>query len=86
MTDTSVLLEKRGAALWITINRPEKRNAVNADVIAGIAKGYRAAHDDASVRVIVLTGAEAIAPIGGAAFHDNRVWAKRAAPSASANS
>jgi methylglutaconyl-CoA hydratase len=57
MTDTSVLLDKRGAALWITINRPEKRNAVNADVIAGIAKGYRAAHEDAAVRVIVLTGA-----------------------------
>jgi methylglutaconyl-CoA hydratase len=58
MTDnTSVLLEKRGAALWITINRPEKRNAVNADVIAGIGRGYRAAHDDPGVRVIVLTGA-----------------------------
>jgi enoyl-CoA hydratase/carnithine racemase len=53
----SVLLEKRGQALWITINRPEKRNAMNGDVIAGIAKGYREAHDDADVRVIVLTGA-----------------------------
>src|SRR6059058_5411366 len=30
-----------------------------------------------------LTGATAIAPIGGAAFHDNRVWVKKAAPSAS---
>jgi methylglutaconyl-CoA hydratase len=58
MTDnTSVLIEKRGSSLWITINRPEKRNAINADVIAGIAKGYRVAHDDAAVRVIVLTGA-----------------------------
>ena len=56
MTD-SVLLEKRGQAFWITINRPEKRNAINGDVIAGIAKGYRAAHDDKEVRVIVLTGA-----------------------------
>ena len=37
MTDNnSVLLEKRGQAFWITINRPEKRNAINADVIAGI--------------------------------------------------
>jgi anaerobic selenocysteine-containing dehydrogenase len=26
-----------------------------------------------------LTGAEAVAPIGGAAFHDNKVWVKRAA-------
>jgi methylglutaconyl-CoA hydratase len=58
MTDnTSVLLDKRGNAFWITINRPDKRNAINADVVAGIAKGYRAAHDDAEVRIIVLTGA-----------------------------
>ena len=27
-----------------------------------------------------LTGAEAVAPIGGAAFHDNKVWVKKAAP------
>jgi len=53
----SVLLEKRGQALWITINRPEKRNALNAEVIAGIVRGYREAHDDPKVRVIVLTGA-----------------------------
>jgi len=26
----------------------------------------------------VLTGAEAVAPIGGAAFHDNKVWLKKA--------
>jgi methylglutaconyl-CoA hydratase len=58
MTDTSaVVLEKRGQALWITINRPDKRNAINADVVAGIARGYRQAHEDAEVRVIVLTGA-----------------------------
>ncbi|KIU52861.1 hypothetical protein QU41_02115 [Bradyrhizobium elkanii] len=49
MTDNSVLLEKRGQALWITINRPDKRNALNAGVIAGIAKGYRDAHDDKDV-------------------------------------
>jgi methylglutaconyl-CoA hydratase len=54
---TSVLREKRGRAFWITINRPDKRNAINGDVIAGIAKGYRDAHDDGEVRVIVLTGA-----------------------------
>src|SRR5215475_7336050 len=57
MTDhASVIREKRGQAFWITINRPDKRNALNGDVIAGIAKGYRDAHDDKEVRVIVLTG------------------------------
>ena len=54
--DNSVILEKRGQAFWITINRPDKRNALNASVIAGIAKGYRDAHDDSEVRLIVLTG------------------------------
>ena len=39
MTDTSsVIREKRGQAFWITINRPDKRNAINADVVAGIAQ------------------------------------------------
>jgi methylglutaconyl-CoA hydratase len=58
MTDSeSVILERRGQALWITINRPDKRNAINGDVIAGIVRGYRAAHEDSDVRVIVLTGA-----------------------------
>ena len=58
MTDSnSVLLEKRGQVFWITINRPDKRNAINAGVVAGIARGYREAHDDRDVRVIVLTGA-----------------------------
>src|SRR6266568_7965864 len=58
MTDnTAVVHERRGHAFWITINRPDTRNALNADVIAAIAKGYRDAHDDKDVRVIVLTGA-----------------------------
>src|SRR4051794_9732421 len=55
--DNSVILEKRDQAFWITINRPDKRNAINGDVIAGIAQGYRDAHDDSGVRAIVLTGA-----------------------------
>jgi methylglutaconyl-CoA hydratase len=55
MNDNSVIREKRGQAFWITINRPEKRYALNAEVIAGIASGYREAHDDEEVRVIVLT-------------------------------
>ena len=55
--NNSVILEKRGQAFWITINRPEKRNALNGAVISGIARGYRDAHDDKDVRVIVLTGA-----------------------------
>jgi len=53
----SVLLEKRGQAFWIVVNRPDKRNALNHEVISGIREGYRQAHEDPTIRVIVLTGA-----------------------------
>ena len=53
----SVLFDRRGQALWITINRPDKRNALNGNVISGIAQGYRDSHDDKDDRVLVLTGA-----------------------------
>ena len=53
----AVKLEKRGNVFWITLNRPEKRNAINRDVIDGIGEGYRRAHVDPEIRAIVLTGA-----------------------------
>jgi enoyl-CoA hydratase/carnithine racemase len=59
-TDTpspEVLIERRGHAMWITIHRPDKRNAINKQVVAGIREGYRRAQADSQVRVIVLTGA-----------------------------
>lgn len=52
-----VLTEKRGAALWITLNRPEKRNAINNDLLALVTGAFRSAIADKSVRAIVLTGA-----------------------------
>lgn len=55
-TEQAVLLEKRGQALWITVNRPDKRNAINQAVIDGIRQGYEQAQADPKVRVIVLTG------------------------------
>src|SRR5258708_7592019 len=85
MTDnTSVILEKRGPAFWITINRPEKRNVINGDVVAGIAKGYRAAHADADVRLInewAVTGEPFDARVAQAAGLVNHV-----APSAELDS
>ena len=56
MTSTpEVLFETRGQALWISINRPDKRNALNAGVIEGIRAGLRRAQADADVRAVVLT-------------------------------
>lgn len=52
-----VLTERRGAALWITINRPDRRNAINNAVITGLHAGLQRARDETGVRVVVLTGA-----------------------------
>lgn len=56
MTD-ELLYEVRGPAAWLTINRPDRRNALNDHVLIGLRDGLRAAADDESVRAVVLTGA-----------------------------
>jgi len=54
-TDKDILTERRGKALWITINREGRRNASNPNVIAGIHAAVIGAAADLTVRVIVLT-------------------------------
>jgi enoyl-CoA hydratase/carnithine racemase len=54
---TPIRTEMRGRTLWIWIDREQRRNAINKDVISGIASAVQAAQDDASLRSIVLTGA-----------------------------
>lgn len=75
MPANAVMHEKREHAFWITINRPDKRNALNASVIAGILDGYRKAHEDPSVRVIVLTGAGDKAFCAGADLQTGKSFA-----------
>jgi methylglutaconyl-CoA hydratase len=53
----ATLYEVRRDAAWITLNQPEKRNALSDAVVAGLREHLRAAIDDARVRTIVLTGA-----------------------------
>lgn len=41
----------------LTLNRPERRNALNADLVADLAAALDAVHRDPACRVVVLTGA-----------------------------
>jgi len=52
-----LLIETRGPALWLTINRPALRNAFNEQVINLIGAGIREAQSSPHIRAIVLTGA-----------------------------
>jgi enoyl-CoA hydratase/carnithine racemase len=52
-----VLSTREGAVQRIQINRPEKKNALTADMYAAIAQAIKAADADAGVRVVLIHGA-----------------------------
>lgn len=56
--ETSVVLYSiEGAIATLTLNRPEKRNALNDAVIEELKASLRKASDDQSIKAIVVTGA-----------------------------
>jgi enoyl-CoA hydratase len=61
-----VTYERRGAAAVLTIDRPERRNAIDGPTAELLADGYRAFVADAEARVLVLTGAGELAFCAGA--------------------
>ena len=52
-----VLLETRGPAAWITLNRPDKLNAMNGAVVRQLRQRLGEVAKDDDVKVVVLTGA-----------------------------
>ncbi len=52
-----VLTEDRGRVRHVVLNRPEKRNAFNQELIAALGDALREAAADPSVHVVVLRGA-----------------------------
>lgn len=58
MTTEATLYDVRNGAAWITLNRPENRNALSAPLVTELHQHLLAANEDAAVRSIVITGAE----------------------------
>jgi enoyl-CoA hydratase len=58
--------ERRGAAAIVTITRPERRNAVDAETAAELLAGYRRFEADDDARAMVLTGEGELAFCAGA--------------------
>lgn len=67
MSDSPVLLERRddGVAV-LTLNRPDKLNALNTEVRALLAEHFHALADDDAVKVVVIHGAGDKAFVAGA--------------------
>ncbi|HEX7174563.1 MAG TPA: enoyl-CoA hydratase-related protein [Pyrinomonadaceae bacterium] len=62
----TILLERRGGVALLTINRPEKRNALNIQTRQEGAAALDELREDERVRVVVVTGAGDKAFIAGA--------------------
>lgn len=58
MPDPAVLLERDGHVLTVTLNRPDKRNAFNAEVLCLLCDAWDLLDSDPELRVAIMTGAD----------------------------
>lgn len=70
MTPEHLLLERDGAVLIVTINRPKVMNALNAALLAELLAAFDDAAGDEGVRALVLTGAGEKAFVAGADINE----------------
>ena len=66
----TLLLERTDAVAIVTVNRPDKRNALNTTVRSEIVSALDQLRNDQSVRVVVFTGAGDKAFIAGADINE----------------
>ena len=57
VTYDTLKCENNGTIATITLNRPEKRNAISSTMIEELLAALNSAEADAAVRVVILTGA-----------------------------
>ena len=57
MSDQDVVYEVRGKVAWLTIDRPERRNALRAETVEQLLEGLARAAEDGEVRAVCVTGA-----------------------------
>ena len=66
MADALIAVTDDGAIRTVTVQRPDKLNALNAATLQALAEAFSAAAADPEVRVVVLTGAGPKAFVAGA--------------------
>jgi len=66
MAFRNLIIEERGAVRWITINRPEKLNALNREAISELHVAFDQARQDDAIRVVIMAGSGDKAFIAGA--------------------
>jgi enoyl-CoA hydratase len=57
VSEPALLYVKEGPVATLTMNRPEVRNALNAEMLCRLADAWQDVNDDPAIRVAILTGA-----------------------------
>ncbi len=70
MTYTNILCETRNSIGYVTVNRPDKLNALNMATMAELGTAFAEFQDDNSVRVVILTGSGEKAFVAGADINE----------------
>jgi enoyl-CoA hydratase len=66
MTDeTSLLFDRLGPTVVLTMNRPQRRNALSLDMLVRLADAWDAVDADDTIRSVILTGAPGAYCVGG---------------------
>lgn len=81
-----LVIEDNGVVRTLTLNRPEKRNALNDALVSALGSAFREADEDKGLRAVVVRGAgkdfcsgadlSALQKIAGASYEENLEDAK----------
>jgi enoyl-CoA hydratase len=70
MSYANILYQVDGPVARVTVNRPDKMNALNHATLTELGQAFDAAKDDTNVRVLVVTGAGEKAFVAGADINE----------------
>ena len=57
MSEPALLYEKKDGIAFVTMNRPDVRNAINTEMLVRLADAWQDINDDENIRAAILTGA-----------------------------
>src|SRR5712692_8750183 len=65
----NVLLTRDGPIATVTLNRPDRRNSLSDEMLTDLGAAFAELRDDASTRVVIVTGAPPVFSAGADAGH-----------------
>src|SRR4026207_2026163 len=68
-TTANITLTRDGVIATVTLNRPDRRNALSDEMLTDLGAAFIELRDDRSIRVVIVTGAPPVFSAGADAGH-----------------